>query len=354
MTVPKTKAVDTGPKARTTLKDIAAHLGVSAMTVSLALRGDSQIPQGTRDRVRKAAEDLRYVPQESGRRLRSGRSGRLAYVAARISHSFVGEILVGLEQRALDSGRFHNRILPFATWYHIDEREKVLREILYGGQADAVVMASMKPSPELVLEFQRHRVPVVLIEDQAPGCWSVKVDNIKGARQATDHLIGRGCGRLGLVVGQMPPEGVELNPTSLERRRGYQDALRAAGRAVDPALVADVAYFSFEEGRVALDALLKAEPKLDGIFCAAGDRVAMGIMERARELKRRIPQDLKLVGYDDLQASRLLDPPLSSVHQNAGELGAAALDLACEALDHPGREPKALVFDAHLEVRASA
>jgi DNA-binding LacI/PurR family transcriptional regulator len=344
-----------GPaKSRTTLKDIAAQLGVSAMTVSMALRDDPQIPPATRERVRQAAKALCYVPQDSARRLRTGRSGRIAYVAARLAHAFVGELLVGIEARARETGRFHNRILPFSTWYHIDEREAVLRDILYGGQADAVVLASMHPSPELVQEYGRHGVPLVLIEDQAAGCASVRVDNVLGARLAVQHLVKQGCRHVGLLSGELPPDGIELNPTTVERRQGFQKALLEAGRAFRPELVADVRFFRFEEGMAGLAALLQAEPGLDGIFCAAGDRVAMGVMQGARERGLKLPQDLRLIGYDDLPSSGLLDPPLSSVRQDAEQMGALALDLAVEALDHPGQAPREIILQPQLMVRQTA
>ena len=351
------RAASPGPaaaKARTTLKDIAAQLGVSAMTVSMALRDDPQIPPATRERVRQVAQALRYVPQDSARRLRTGRSGRVAYVAARLAHAFVGDLLVGIEARARESGRFHNRILPFSTWYHIDEREAVLRDILYGGQADAVILASMHPSAELAQEYIRHGVPLVLIEDQAAGCSCVRVDNVLGARLATEHLLAQGCRHIGLISGELPPDGIELNPTTVERRLGFQQALQAAGRPVRPELVADVRFFRFEEGLAGLEALRLAEPALDGIFCAAGDRVAMGVMQGARERGLKLPDDLRLIGYDDLASSGLLDPPLTSVRQDAEQMGALALDLAVAALDHPQDPPREIILQPELIVRQTA
>jgi len=348
---------DTGPKSRggrVTLKDIATVLGVSHVTVSLALRGSSQIPPATRERVRAAAQSLHYVPDESAQRLKTGKSGKLAFVSLRLAHAFIGQVVAGMERRAYESGRYLNNILTYSTWFQVGARKQILSQILYGRQADAVVLASMHPDTDMVREFRRHGVPLVLIEDQAPGCWSVRVDNVHGAREATALLIRAGCRRIALVSGELPAEGIELNPTVPERRLGWEQALREAGREPEPGLQADVRFYEFSEGAGALDRLLKAEPGLDGIFCAAGDLVAMGIMERARELGLRIGKDLKLVGYDDLQASRLLDPPLSSVQQPAEILGAEALDLVLEALDHPARPPREIFHKPELRVRASA
>ena len=320
---------------RATLKDIAAAVGVSQMTVSLALRGDAQIPPKTQARVREAAAKLNYVPHEGARRLKSGKSGKIAFVAARLSHAFLGQVLAGIEQRSHETGLYPNSILPFSTWYDTAQREAALRQILYGGLADAVMLASMPPSAEMASAYKKHGVPLVLIEDRAPLCHSVRVDNVLGARLATQHLLKAGCKHIALVVGELPPKGIELNPTTVERRKGFADAMKAAGHKEDPALITPVRYFAFEEGEASLDGLLKAQPKLDGIFCAAGDRVAMGIMKRARELKLKFPQDLKLIGYDDLQSSALLSPALSTVHQPIELLGSEAFDLVIKALEHP-------------------
>lgn len=344
---------DPALRRRATLKDIAAALGVSHMTVSLALRGDSQIPPKTQARVREAALKLNYVPHEGAQRLKSGKSGKIAFVAARLSHAFLGQVLAGLEQRSHETGLYPNSILPFSTWYDTAQREAVLRQILYGGLADAVMLASMPPSPEMALEYKKHGVPLVLIEDRAPLCHSVRVDNVLGAKLATQHLIKAGCKHIALVVGELPPKGIELNPTTVERRKGYADAMKAAGRKVDPALTVPVKYFAFEEGEACLDPLLKAQPKLDGIFCAAGDRVAMGIMKRARELKLKFPQDLKLIGYDDLQSSALLNPPLSTVHQPIELLGSETFDLVIKALGHPELKEVDIMHKPELVLRGT-
>jgi DNA-binding LacI/PurR family transcriptional regulator len=266
----------------------------------------------------------------------------------------MGKVLAGMERRAYESGRYLNNILPYSTWFQTEKRDQILSQILYGRQADAVILASTHPDPLMVKEYQRHGVPVILIEDRADGCYSIRVDNVHGATLATRHLIGKGCRRIGIVHGSLPGPGMELNPTVPERKAGWELAMREAG--LDPAdsLRTEIRFYEFEEGRTALDTLLERNPDLDAVFCAAGDMVAMGVMDRAREKGIRIGPDLKLVGYDDLETSRLLDPPLSSVQQPAESLGAEALDLVLEALDHPDQEPREIFHKPELLVRRSA
>jgi len=342
------------PRRRATLKDVAAALGVSPMTVSLSLRGDTQIPPATRERVRAAADLLHYVPMASGRLLKSGRSGRIAILASRIAHAFVGQVLAGVEQRTFELGRYHNAILPFSTWSRSAEKDKALNEIVYGGLADALIMVSMHPDPAMVRSMAEHGMPLVLIEDRVRGCHSVRVDNVQGAAAAARRLIETGCRNIALVVGELPKPGLEPNPTAVERREGFAAAFKAARRRQDPDLLVDIGFYTFEEGRAALDTLLDRCPRLDGVFCAAGDRVAMGLMERARERGLAIPGDLKVIGYDDLQGSQLLSPPLTTVRQPVEQMGAEALELAVQALDGLLPRERHIMHQPTLVVRGTA
>lgn len=342
------------PARRVTLKDVAAACGVSHVAVSLALRGSSEIPPATRQRILAAAEQLNYVPSESARRLKGGGSGRIAYVASRLAHGFVGQVLVGMEERAFETHKYFNAIHPYSTWFHSAEREAILKQILYGGSADAVVLLSTKPDAATIAEFQRHGIPLVLVEDKAKGCHSVRVDNVLGAQLAAQRLISLGCRRIGLVAGVLGGEGMDLNPTAVERRHGFAKALKAAGVRAEGLPRFDIHTYERPEGREALDALLKAAPDLDGIFCAAGDKVALGILERARELRLRLPKDLKLIGYDDIELASLVQPALSTVRQPIQALGAQAFDLAVAAAEGRLAEDTHLLFKPSLVLRETA
>lgn len=335
---------------RVTLKDIAAACDVSHVAVSLALRGSDEIAPATRERILKAARELCYVPDESARRMKGQRSGRIAYVASRLAHGFVGQVLVGMEERAFETRKYFNAIHPYSTWFHKAEREAVLKQILYGGLADAVVLVSTKPDAATIAEFKRHGLPLVLVEDKAPGCHSVRVDNVLGAQLAARRLLSLGCRHLGLAAGVVGGDGLDLNPTAVERRLGWAKALKTAG--VKPGPVFDIKTYERAEGRESLDALLKAAPKLDGIFCAAGDMAALGILERARQLKLKLPKDLKLIGYDDIDLASLIG--LSTVRQPIRDLGAQAFDLAVAAAEGRLAQETHLLFKPELILRETA
>jgi DNA-binding LacI/PurR family transcriptional regulator len=181
----------------------------------------------------------------------------------------------------------------------------------------------------------------------------VRVDNVLGAQLATQRLIQAGCRNIGLVAGVVGGEGMDLNPTAVERRLGFAKALKAAGLKPESRPVFDV--HSYErEGREALDTLLKQAPKLDGIFCAAGDKVAIGILERARELKLKLPRDLKLIGYDDIELAGLVHPSLTTIRQPIHELGVQAFDLAVAAAEGRLAGDTDLVFKPALVLRETA
>lgn len=351
----KPKKPSTKSKARrVTLKDVAAAVGVSHVAVSLALRGSAEIPPATRERILSAARTLKYVPDESARRLKGQASGRIAYVASRLAHGFVGQVLVGMEDHAFKSRKYINSIHPYSTWFHSEAREEILRQILYGGLADAVILVSTKPEAPTIAEFNRYGVPLILVEDRAPGCHSVRVDNVAGAELATKHLIQRGCKRLALVAGVVGGDGMDLNPTPIERRAGFAKAMKAAGLKHDPRREADIHYYERQNGREALAQLLKADPKIDGIFCAAGDLVALGIVEEARARGLKVPLDFKLIGYDDIELASLVQPALTTVRQPIRELGAQAFEMAMLALEGTLKKDSELVFKPELILRETA
>src|SRR5690606_36025649 len=114
------------------------------------------------ERILKAAVALSYVPDESARRLKGSASGKIAYIASRLAHGFVGQVLVGMEQKAFETQRYFNAITPYSTWFQVKEREAIVRQVLHGGLADAVVMVSEAPDKILKKDFKRLGLPLVL------------------------------------------------------------------------------------------------------------------------------------------------------------------------------------------------
>jgi LacI family transcriptional regulator len=182
----------------------------------------------------------------------------------------------------------------------------------------------------------------------------VRVDNVKGAKLAVQHLLSKGRKKIGLLMGNSKPEDIyEPNPVAEERLKGYQEALKEGGLSFDPKLVGIVENYTPEEGSELLGRLLEVEPKLDAVFSAAGDWVAMGVLDEARKRGLQVPRDLSLVGYDDVLQARLINPPLTTIRQSFGEIASVAFDIAMESIDGKLAQEKHILLEPELIVRAS-
>ena len=338
-----------------TMKDIAIAAGVTKATVSMVLSGDKRITEATKQKVLKIVRELDYVPNEAARRLSRGKSDSIAFVASRFAAPFVASVLDGLEQRAYGRSRYLRGIQPYSTFNQVAAKDEILRDILYGSKAEAVIVLTVKPSESIVAEYKKRGVPLVLIENDMPGAHSVRVDNVSGAYRATEFLIKKGRKKIAFFVGNTSPRsGAEPNPPAMERLKGYKQALKDYNLPYDETRVVRIHTYEAEEGALAFEEFRGKKIKFDAIFCAAGDVVAMGIMEAARFFKVGIPDELSLVGFDDAPASQLLNPALTTVHQEFKELGSLAFDIAVEAIEGRLKSDRKILIDPELIIRESA
>ena len=338
-----------------TMQDIAQEAGVTKATVSMVINNDKRITEATRQKVLKIIKKLNYYPNESARKLAKGKTDSIAFMAPRFGPHFIASILDSFECRAVQSGKYLNGVQPYATRNETGVMEDLLKKILYGRKADAVVILTQKPSEEIAKEYLEQKIPMVLIEGEMPGIHSIRVDNVLGAFKATEYLIRKGRKNIGLIVGAVEAgEGFGANPSAIDRLKGYQKALKDNGIKYDLDKVATVIYYSAEEGTSSLDMLLKKNPKLDAVFCAAGDIVAMSVMERAKQKGLKIPKDLAVVGYDDYLAAKMLNPPLTTIRQSFTDIASIAFDLAVDAIEGKLLDEKHVVLEPELIVRESA
>lgn len=338
-----------------TMQDIATRAGVTKATVSMVINNDKRITETTRQKVLTIVREMNYYPNESARKLAKGKTDTLAFVLPRFGSAFVTNIMEAFESRTYETRRYLNGIQPYSTRNEVATLEEILRKILYSRKADAVVLLDQVPSPKIVSEFKDKKIHLVLIETQTSGAHSVRVDNVKGARAAVEHLLSRGRKRIGLLVGDAKPDAqYEPNPVAEERLQGYRQALEGAGIAFDAERVAVVQNYTAEEGGELFSQLLRKDPKLDAVFSAAGDMVAMGVMDEARKRGIVIPKDLSLVGYDDILQARLIHPTLTTVRQSFGDIASVAFDIAMEAIDGKLTKEKHVLLDPELIVRESS
>lgn len=331
-----------------TLEDVAKLAGVSHMTVSLVIRNDSRITPETREKVLKAIKELNYHPNYLARGLAGGKTNTIAIVATFFSSFFELNILKGIE---MQPDELQYNINQFTTRGGYRNKKKVLLNIINSKRADAVIILNIKPSNDIIRLYKKNKIPIVLVEEEAKGVHIVKSDNFSGAKKATDYLIKKGRKNIGLVIGDY--EAKYVSSSSRERFEGFKKSLEENGLKLDTKNIFKIEDYYFEDGIKALEYYISEGIKLDAIFCAAGDMVAMGIIKEAQKRKIKIPDDIALIGYDDIVVSEIVNPPLTTVRQPIEKMGSEAYKIAVNAVEGKYREPQKLVFEPELVIRES-
>ena len=303
-------------RSRPTSADVAARAGVSRTTVSFVLnyRTDIQISDETRQRVFRAASELGYHPHAPARQLAGGRSHILGLVLRQTAEQVAGdatlaETLRGLASAARAAG---SRVMvePLAP-------EGTYDRLLRAQHADGLILSGPRLDDPSLAELVTDGFPLVL-QGSLPGLHvpSVDVDNVAGARGAVEHLLSLGHRRIAFVT------NAPLSYTSArERVQGYREALETAGIGYDETLVAEGS-FDAASGERATTELLR-RTTFSAMFVAS-DVLALGAFGALREANRRVPDDVSIVGFDDVPLAAFFDPPLTTVRLPAFELGQAA------------------------------
>ncbi|MBN2754261.1 MAG: LacI family DNA-binding transcriptional regulator [Candidatus Goldbacteria bacterium] len=339
-----------------TIRDVAKLAGVSHVTVSNVINGRGRMSAETKEKVLKAVKKLKFYPDVMARTLAGGRSNNIALISSYLSSPFVINILSGVERRQAELNKFAYRLEHHSTRGALSVKEDLLKSILYGKKADAVITVTVKPSAELVKEFSKRGIPLVIIENKAVGASSVTVDNYKGAFMATEHLIKSGRKKLAIVNGPVGSSvyDEEENPVVSERLKGFKDALKEYNLKYDDKMSYHVAFYNREEGEKAMQRINNSGSKVNGVFCAAGDTTALGIIYQCRQYGISIPQDIALAGYDDISIAGIMTPPLTTIKQPMADMGKAAFDIVMGAMESKKKKPVDIILQPELIVRESA
>lgn len=330
---------------RPTSADVAALAGVSRTTVSFVLNGrDTSISPATRARVLQAARQLGYHPHAPARQLAGGRSHTLGLVVRQSPEQIAGDALLaetlrGLTAAARSSGF---RVIVEA----IDGGDTAYADLLRSRRVDGLIVSGPRSDDPDLKAAVKEGFPVVL-QGSLPGVRvpSVDVDNVAGARGAVEHLIGQGNRRIGCIT------NAPLAYTAArERVDGWRGAMRDAGLDAPDAWLEEAAFDAPSGARAAVR-LLARVPDLEALFIAS-DVVALGAIGALRASGRRVPEDLSVVGFDDVPLAAFFDPPLTTVHLPAYELGHAAGVALLDRISEP-TVPGRTLLPTELVVRAS-
>jgi LacI family transcriptional regulator len=331
------------------MKDIAAELGVSVVTVSRALRDRPDVADQTKAKIMERAARLNYRPNLTARSLVTGRSSLIGLVVPDLIHPFFGEIAKGLSSK-LREKEYYLLVSSSESDPQLEQDEV---EHMLAHRLDCFVVASCRKDTDTLRRIKDAGVPLVLVDRNFAGFSSnfVGVNDVKVGELAIGHLIAQGCKRIAHIRGPVTSVGND-------RAEGYRRALERHGMAVPGNYVVACGEASDSDGeargRNAMEEILALKPRPDGLFCF-NDTVAMGAMERALEAGLRIPQNMAIVGCGNFYYSSKLQVPLSSIDQKSREIGERAATLIMALLEKPpAARTRSIILDPELVARESS
>ena len=326
--------------AKVTLEMVAERAGVSPSTVSRILNGTAEVSPEKRAAVDEAIATLGFVPNPVARGLAGGRTFSIGVLTQAIDSPFYGAALRGIEVALGAAG--YSPLFSSGHW-QADEESRCI-DALRSRRVDGLIVLTGRLS-DTALRSVARSLPVVVTGRRlkAPNLVSLDFDHREGARQATQHLIALGHRRIAFIG------GVPEHPDAVEREQGYREALEAAGLRADPALIAAGA-FTEHSGVEAIERLLQRRTRFTAVF-AANDQMALGAALGLYRSGKRVPDDVSLVGFDDVAGSMYAVPPLTTVHNPIQEIGELAARAMLALLG--GERPRVEVPAPRLIVRES-
>ncbi|HJW90920.1 MAG TPA: LacI family DNA-binding transcriptional regulator [Anaerolineales bacterium] len=313
-------------RKRVTITHVAREAGVSTQTVSRVINDRPDVAPETRRRVERVIARLGYRPSAIARSLIRQRSHTLGVVATGLEYYGPSHTLVGIEKQTRALG--YSLLLDLLHHPETEDVERIINRML-SRQVDGILWAV--PQIGNNRAWLRHNLlhlqaPVVFLSmESRPGLDIVSIDNYRGGSLATEHLLGQGYRRIGIITG--PLNWWE----SRERQRGWQEALQAAGHPVEPRQMVE-GNWSSDSGKRGLRQLIEQYPEIEAVY-VCNDQMALGALQATHELNWLVPQKLAIVGFDNIPESAYFWPALTTIEQPLIELGCEAVKTLVEIID---------------------
>ncbi len=330
-----------------TLRDVAERSGVSVRTVSNVVTGAKPVAEATRVRVQRAVAELNYQPNVLARSLRSGRSSILGLAVPELSVPYFAELVGEITDHARSRGYL---VMVDQTDGERSREQQLLATSSQAQIFDGLIVSALSLTPA-DLRARDRRVPLVLLgEHLSDGSFDhVGIDNVAAAREATAHLVSLGRRRIA-AIGDQPYDNGE---TAQLRLLGFEQAHRLAGRVLDPCLVVKTRRFHRPLGAAAMAELLDSGQPPDAVFCF-NDLLALGALKELHRRGIRVPEQIAVVGFDDIEEARYATPALTTVAPDKTAIAATAVDLLISRIRAADAEPPRDVWVGHrLEIRES-
>lgn len=328
-----------------TIKDIARMAEVSTATVSKVLNGkDEKISQPTRDRIFKLVEEYNYVPNRIASSLVTKKTKTLGLIIPNIANPFFPEIARGAEDLANEKG--YNLIL--CNTDDRLEKEEIYINMLEEKMVDGIIFTASSQRSDRLERLGKARVPVITVDREVEGLGTqgkIVVDNIQGAYEAGLYLADVGYKKIVHITGPL------TSKPARDRLKGLKEGLKYKGITFEDNRVYSNEFRS-EWGYAAVNSIIEADIEFDAIFCG-NDLIAIGAIKALKENKMRVPEDVGVIGFDDIYMARMLDPELTTVSQPNYEMGYKSAEMLIHMIENNLKEAKTIVLETKLIIRKS-
>jgi len=327
------------------IRDVARRAKVSTATVSRTVNQVATVDAQLAKRVWKAIEELGYYPNRQARALVSGRSRAFGLIVSEITNPFFPEIVQTFETLAVEQ---HYEILLTSTIHDPKRMELAVRRMIEG-RVDGVAILTFGMEEDLLEHLRFRNLPLVFVDigPKAPRVSNIRVDYADGIRQAVQHLAALRHERIGFIAGPLRLR------SAMARKDAFQASMKEIGLPVNPDFLVEGDH-RLEGGKRALKKLAELRERPTAVLCS-NDMTAIGVMREAFELNIKVPQDLSVIGFDDIRMAEFLTPPLTTVQMSQSELARLAFEALLKEVkrETPIPEGSEYVLKTHLVLRNS-
>lgn len=328
---------------RVTIVEVAEKAGVSLGTVSRVMNNDSHVAPETRERVSAVMREMGYVANRQARGLKGSRTNVIGVLAPDLGTGYIGEILHGIDAEL----GLHQLDLMLFTTHRAATKEANYVANMVQGMVDGLLLILPRNPVDYMATLTDRNFPFVLIDHQGTGnpCPAVGATNWQGGYHATEYLIKLGHRRIGFITGSM-----DLG-AAIDRLEGYKSALQVHHIPYESQLIYEGTFWQ-TDGYAGGSALLNLENPPTAIF-ASNDVMAMGAMDAIRSRGLRVPEDISIIGFDDIPQAAMVRPALTTVRQPLEQMGRLATQMLIDQLKHPEKEIGRIELPTELIVRDS-
>ena len=330
-------------KKRVTIEDVAREAGVSIATVSRIINHKDTVTSETRERVLSMMEYLNFVPRSLHQPPQVSQRKMILLCLPDFDNPFNAQLIRGVQKAA----RYHDfEVLFLQTENFYTNSGAYLDAIRHSGAA-GVLMLSPVPNKTLLFEINAF-CPVVMCSEyhEDPGLSYVTIDNAQAAQKAVEYLISTGCRKIGLI------NSFHRNAYAREREAGYREALLAAGLPVNEDWIAHISSINYQSAFSKASYILGMENRPDAFFATA-DMFAVGAVNAAKKLGLRVPEDVSVIGFDNVETAVMCEPQLTTVDQPSREIGYQSCELLIDRITNRDSVPRHIKLDTELIVRQS-